>query len=78
MAPETQQTLDARGLNCPLPIIKARKALDSMAAGSTLEVLATDPGSEADFAAFCRMTGHQLMESGQADGVYRYLLRKAG
>ena len=71
-------TLDARGMNCPLPIIKARKALDGMAAGSTLEVLATDPGSVADFAAFCRMTGHQLLESTSQDGVYRYLLRKAG
>lgn len=71
-------TLDARGLNCPLPIIKARKALDGMDAGATLEVLATDPGSVADFAAFCRMTGHQLLESSSEDGVYRYLLCKAG
>lgn len=72
------QLLDAQGLNCPLPIIKARKALQQMAAGQTLEVLATDPGSVADFAAFCRMTGHALLESHSGDGQFRFLLRKAG
>jgi tRNA 2-thiouridine synthesizing protein A len=70
------QTLDARALNCPLPILKARKALNEMPGGGTLEVLATDPGSVADFEAFCRTTGNELLESGEDAGVYRFLLRK--
>ncbi len=56
------QTLDAQGLNCPLPILKAKKALKTVPEGGTLEVLATDPGSVADFQAFCRTTGHELVE----------------
>ena len=56
------QLLDAKGLNCPLPILKAKKALKDVPAGGTLEVLATDPGSVADFAAFCRTTGNELVE----------------
>ena len=71
------QQLDARGLNCPLPITKARKALMHMAPGQTLEVLATDPGSVADFAAFCRMTGHSLLDSGAGEGLFRFVIRKA-
>ena len=54
--------LDAKGLNCPLPILKAKKALKDVLAGGTLEVLATDPGSVADFQAFCRATGNELVE----------------
>jgi len=72
------QTLDARGLNCPLPILKAKKTLLGMAPGDTLEVLATDPGSIADFAAFCRMTGHLLLESACVDDGYRYCIKKSG
>ncbi|MCJ7556675.1 MAG: sulfurtransferase TusA family protein [Gammaproteobacteria bacterium] len=72
------QTLDARGLNCPLPILKAKKTLVGMAPGDTLEVLATDPGSIADFAAFCRMTGHLLLESTCVDASYRYRIKKSG
>ena len=68
--------LDAKGLNCPLPILKARKALKGIHAGNTLEVLATDPGSVADFQAFCRMTGNELLEHGEAQGVFRFLLKK--
>ena len=56
------QLLDAKGLNCPLPILKAKKALKDVPTGGTLEVLATDPGSVADFAAFCRTTGNELVE----------------
>ena len=70
------QLLDARGLNCPLPIIKAGKALKSLPEGGSLEVLATDPGSVADFRAFCRMTGNELLEHGEDDGVFRFVLKK--
>lgn len=67
--------LDAKGLNCPLPIVKAKKALKDVPVGGTLEVLATDPGSVADFEAFCRSTGNELVESSQAENVYRFLIR---
>jgi len=70
------QVLDAKGLNCPLPILKAKKALKSMDAGTTLEVISTDPGSVADFAAFCRTTGNEMLEQNEADGVWTYLIRK--
>jgi tRNA 2-thiouridine synthesizing protein A len=71
-------TLDAKGLNCPLPILKAKKALKEVPDGGTLEILATDPGSVADFEAFCRTTGNELLEHGEDGGVYRFLLKKAG
>ena len=70
------QVLDAKGLNCPLPILKAKKALKSMDADTTLEVLSTDPGSVADFAAFCRTTGNEMLEQNEADGIWTYLIRK--
>ena len=70
------QLLDAKGLNCPLPILKAKKALKDVPTGGTLEVLATDPGSVADFQAFCRTTGNELLESTQASGVYRFLIKR--
>jgi tRNA 2-thiouridine synthesizing protein A len=72
------QLLDAKGLNCPLPILKAKKALKDVPTGGTLEVLATDPGSVADFQAFCRTTGNELVESTQASGVYRFLIKRMG
>jgi tRNA 2-thiouridine synthesizing protein A len=68
--------LDTKGLNCPLPILKAKKALKPIAPGETLEILSTDPGSVADFAAFCRATGNELLEQDEDGGVYRFLLRK--
>lgn len=68
--------LDAKGLNCPLPILKAKKALKDVPEGGTLEILATDPGSIADFAAFARTTGNEVIEQDEADGVYRFVLRK--
>jgi len=71
------QLLDAKGLNCPLPILKAKKALKTVDAGGTLEILATDPGSVADFQAFCRATGNELVEHGEEGGVYRFILKKA-
>ena len=69
------QTLDAKGLNCPLPILKARKALKAVPSGGTLEILATDPGSVADFEAFCRQTGNELVEHSQDDSVYMFLIK---
>jgi len=71
-------TLDAKGLNCPLPILKAKKALKDVPAGETLEILSTDPGSVADFQAFCRQTGNELMDSSHDDSVYRFLIKHTG
>ncbi len=68
--------VDARGLNCPLPLLKAKQALNAMRAGDELCVLATDPGSVRDFRVFAEQAGHQLLESTQQEGTYRYLLRK--
>ncbi|MBT8088989.1 MAG: sulfurtransferase TusA family protein [Gammaproteobacteria bacterium] len=70
-------TLDAKGLNCPLPILKAKKALKDVPTGGTLEILATDPGSVADFEAFCRQTGNELMEHSEDGGTYHFLIKKS-
>jgi tRNA 2-thiouridine synthesizing protein A len=67
--------LDAKGLNCPLPILKAKKALKEVPTGGTLEIQATDPGSVADFEAFCRTTGNELLESSNDSGVYKFLIK---
>ncbi|MGF6148012.1 Sulfurtransferase TusA [Kingella potus] len=67
--------LDVRGLKCPLPILRAKKALAELSGGEELEVLATDAGAPDDFAAFCRQTGHALLLSEEEDGVFRMLLR---
>lgn len=72
------KTIDAKGANCPIPILKAKKAMSEVPAGGTLEILATDPGSVADFAAFCRTTGNTLVEQSEAAGVYRFLIKRAG
>jgi tRNA 2-thiouridine synthesizing protein A len=70
------QTLDAKGLNCPLPILKAKKAIMALPAGGTLEVLATDPGAVKDFEAFSRTTGHELIESSTEGNVFRFVLKR--
>ncbi|MEE8496848.1 MAG: sulfurtransferase TusA family protein [Xanthomonadales bacterium] len=70
------KVLDTKGLNCPLPILKAKKALKDVADGGTLEVLSTDPGSVADFQAFCRATGNELLEQSDEGGVYTFLIKK--
>jgi tRNA 2-thiouridine synthesizing protein A len=70
-------TLDARGLTCPMPVLKARKALQGLKPGATLEVLATDPGTTRDFQALCEATGHQLLQSGERDGIFNFLIRRA-
>jgi tRNA 2-thiouridine synthesizing protein A len=72
------KTLDAKGLNCPLPILKTKKMLNEVSAGGTLEVLATDPGSVADMASFCRTTGNELVESTKDGDVFRFLIKRAG
>jgi tRNA 2-thiouridine synthesizing protein A len=72
-------TLDATGLLCPLPVLKARRALKPLAPGAVLEVLATDPGATEDFRHFCQTTGCELLEaSEQASGVLRFVMRKPG
>ncbi len=69
--------LDARELTCPMPLLKAKQALNALSAGMVLEVLATDAGSVEDFAVFARRSGNTLLHSSEVDGVFRYLIRKA-
>ncbi|MCC7017514.1 MAG: sulfurtransferase TusA family protein [Rhodospirillales bacterium] len=69
-------TLDARGLNCPLPILKTKKAIKEVPVGETLKVLSTDPGSVKDMDAFCRTTGNDLVEAGQDGNTYTFLIRR--
>ena len=69
------KTLDTKGLNCPLPILNAKKAIADMPKGATLEILATDPGAVADFQAFCKSTKNTLVEHSEAGGVYRFLIK---
>lgn len=69
--------LDTKGLNCPLPILKTKKSMKDVPVGGTIEVLATDPAADADFQAFCRSTGHELVESGQDGEIFRFLIRRA-
>ncbi len=69
------QTLDAKGLNCPLPILKTKKMIKSMTSGQVLEVIATDPGSVADMAAFCNQTGNQLMAQSNEGDVYKFEIK---
>jgi tRNA 2-thiouridine synthesizing protein A len=71
------QVLDARGLSCPLPVLRARKAMQKLAPGAVLEVLATDPGAIADFDAFCEATGHQLVARHEQRGELVFHIRKA-
>ena len=73
---EANKEIDTRGLNCPLPILKAKKALSEMQTGDVLKVVATDPSSTRDFQAFARQTGNELLEQSQ-DGVeYTHYLRR--
>ncbi|AOY00992.1 sulfurtransferase TusA family protein [Jeongeupia sp. USM3] len=70
------QTIDLSGLNCPLPILRTKKALATLASGQTLSVTCTDPATPTDFAAFCRQTGHELLESTAVEAQFRFLIRK--
>ncbi|MGB5834238.1 MAG: sulfurtransferase TusA family protein [Thiohalocapsa sp.] len=69
--------LDASGLNCPLPILRAKKTLNGMEAGQVLHVVATDPGSVKDFDAFAKQTGNELMESKEDGGKFHFLIKKS-
>ena len=68
--------LDARGLNCPLPILRAKKALNDMQSGQVLKIVATDPGSVKDFETFSRQTGHALLSRAEANGEFTFFMRK--
>jgi tRNA 2-thiouridine synthesizing protein A len=70
-------TIDARFLSCPMPIVKVAQAFKTLASGTVVEVLATDPGSVKDFAAWTRSTGHVLVEHTSNDGVYRFVIQRA-
>lgn len=70
------QELDASGLNCPLPILRAKKALAGMEAGQILHIIATDPGAVKDFEAFAKQTGNELMESKEEGGKFVFLMKK--
>lgn len=68
--------LDARGLNCPLPILRTKKALTDMQSGQVLKILATDPGAVKDFQAFSKQTGNELMNSAEASGEFHFWMKK--
>jgi tRNA 2-thiouridine synthesizing protein A len=74
---EITQQVDARGLSCPMPIVRTAMAVKPLPAGALVEVLATDPGSVKDFAAWSRSTGHQLVEQSVDGGVFRFVIRRA-
>ncbi|MFA5626625.1 MAG: sulfurtransferase TusA family protein [Thiohalomonadaceae bacterium] len=71
------QELDASGLNCPLPILRAKKTLGGMESGQVLRIVATDPGSVKDFEAFAKQTGNTLLSSGEEGGKFVFLIKKA-
>ena len=73
-----ETVLDARGLSCPLPVLRARKAMRGLAPGAMLRLLATDPGAVRDVAAMCDATGDRLIESAETDGAFTFLIEKAG
>lgn len=72
----TTTVLDTKGLNCPLPILRVKKAIKDVPVGGTLQVLATDPGAVKDFEAFCRATGQQLVEWKEEGGVFTFNIKK--
>jgi len=73
---EFDRELDVKGLNCPLPILRTKKALSEMVSGEVLRVLATDPGSVKDFQAFAKQTGNELLSSAEINTVFEYLLKR--
>ena len=77
IAPESvDREVDARGLNCPLPILHTKKALNGMTTGQTIRVLTTEPGSVRDFRAFCRQRGNKHVSKGERDGAFWFVLRR--
>jgi tRNA 2-thiouridine synthesizing protein A len=75
-APQADREVDARGLNCPLPVLRTKKALNDMTSGQVLRILATDPASVRDFQAFAKQTGHELLQHAERDGVFTFLLKR--
>jgi tRNA 2-thiouridine synthesizing protein A len=73
---EFDKEVDARNLNCPLPILRCKKGLSDMEAEQTLKIMATDPGSVKDFEAFCKQTGHELLKMDEADSVFTFYIKK--
>lgn len=73
---DTLHTLDARGLNCPLPILRTKKAMAGIPVGDVLEITASDPGSVKDLESFCSQTGHELIASEKADDLFLFRIRK--
>ena len=73
---EFNKELDARGLSCPLPILKTKKALNDLASGQVLKIVATDPGSVKDFETFSKQTGHALLSAAEEDHVYVFYMQK--
>lgn len=73
---EFDKELDARGLSCPLPILKSKKSLSDMASGQVLKIVATDPGSVKDMQAFCKQTGNELLSSVEDNKTYAFFVRK--
>ncbi len=76
MSAAVAQEIDARGLNCPLPILKIKKALAAVSDGDVVSLLATDPGSVKDVQAFCKQTGNELLSSDESEGAFQFLVRK--
>ncbi len=76
MSQAITKTLDLKGLSCPLPIVKTAQAMKEITSGDLVEALATDPGSVADFAAWAKTTGNELVEQTTEDGVFRFVIRK--
>ena len=74
---EYTEKLDATGLNCPLPILKSKKALTKLSSGDILYVVSTDPGSVKDLPPFCRQTGNELLESTESDGKFHFYIKKS-
>ncbi|MDP6427008.1 MAG: sulfurtransferase TusA family protein [Rhodospirillales bacterium] len=72
------QELDTSGLKCPLPVLKAKKALRAMEPGEVIRVTATDPDSMQDFPEYCANAGHQLLQAAEAEGVFTFRIRKSG
>ena len=71
-----EKTLDAKGLKCPMPVVKTSKEIKSISVGGVLEVLATDPGSMADITAWTKSTGNELLKADREDGVFKFYIRR--
>jgi len=73
---EFDKEVDARNLNCPLPILRCKKGLSDMEPNTTLKIMATDPGSVKDFEAFCKQTGHELLQLDKEDSLFTFYIKK--